>query len=181
MDSSSTATIERAVRTVAELMEVAAITAPKAVGRNYIVTRTLYGHDVQALSEDMERYGLESGRKNYDRDGANVSHSDAVVLIGLKDATPPGINCGACGSPTCIAINTTSDVETEFIGPQCPVRVLDMGIALGSAVKTAQIHNVDNRIIYRIGVCARRLGQIDADFVMGVPLSISGKSIYFDR
>ncbi|MES0344415.1 MAG: DUF2148 domain-containing protein, partial [Anaerolineales bacterium] len=41
--------------------------------------------------------------------------------------------------------------------------------------------NVDNRIMYRAGVVARELGLIDADYVMGIPLSVSGKSIYFDR
>jgi uncharacterized ferredoxin-like protein len=56
-----------------------------------------------------------------------------------------------------------------------------MGIALGSAVKTAGILNVDNRIMYRAGVVAREMDLIDADFVMGIPLSATGKSIYFDR
>ena len=56
-----------------------------------------------------------------------------------------------------------------------------MGIALGSAVKTAGMMNVDNRIMYRVGVVARELELIDADFVMGIPLSVTGKSIYFDR
>ncbi len=56
-----------------------------------------------------------------------------------------------------------------------------MGIALGSAVKTAGMLNVDNRIMYRAGVVARELGMIDADVVMGIPLAATGKSIYFDR
>jgi uncharacterized ferredoxin-like protein len=56
-----------------------------------------------------------------------------------------------------------------------------MGIALGSAVKTASLLNIDNRIMYRAGVAAREMGLIDADFVMGIPLSATGKSIYFDR
>jgi uncharacterized ferredoxin-like protein len=30
-------------------------------------------------------------------------------------------------------------------------------------------------------VVARELRLIDADFVMGIPLSATGKSIYFDR
>jgi len=58
---------------------------------------------------------------------------------------------------------------------------LDMGIALGSAVKIAGLMNVDNRIMYRIGVVAREMKLVDADFVMGIPLSATGKSIYFDR
>ena len=44
--------------------------------------------------------------------------------------------------------------QIDFKGPNCMLRLLDLGIALGSAVKTAQIHNVDNRIMYRAGVAA---------------------------
>jgi len=45
----------------------------------------------------------------------------------------------------------------------------------------ASLFNVDNRIMYRIGAVARASGVVDWDFVMGIPLSVSGKSIYFDR
>ena len=57
-----------------------------------------------------------------------------------------------------------------------------MGIALGSAVKMAGLLNADNRIMYRAGRGGpASMGLIDADFVMGIPLSATGKSIYFDR
>jgi uncharacterized ferredoxin-like protein len=56
-----------------------------------------------------------------------------------------------------------------------------MGIAIGSAVKTASLHNADNRIMYRLGVVAREAGLVDWDFVMGIPLSATGKNIFFDR
>ncbi len=60
-------------------------------------------------------------------------------------------------------------------------RLLDMGIALGSAVKTASMLNVDNRIMYRIGTVARAMKMVAWDFVMGIPLSATGKNIFFDR
>jgi uncharacterized ferredoxin-like protein len=101
-----------------------------------------------------------------------------MVLIGLKDAQVLGLDCAACGSETCIEPNT---VDGEYKGPNCAFRLLDMGIAIGSAVKTAGMLNVDNRIMYRAGVVARELDLIDADIVMGIPLSATGKSIYFDR
>jgi len=167
-----------AIRTVAELMALAARTAPKAVGKDYLAIEILEGDILNRLADDMILYGQESGKRNFDRDGENVRRSAAVVLIGLKDAAVIGLDCGACGFEECPVINT---METVFRGPQCALRVLDMGIALGSAVKVASLLNVDNRIMYRIGVSARRLGLIDADFVMGVPLSGTGKSIYFDR
>jgi uncharacterized ferredoxin-like protein len=168
------------LRIVADLMALAARTAPKAVGKDFIVIRIIEGDDVRLLAEKMLAFGEQTGKKNFDRDGKNVVASDVVVLIGIKDAESLGLNCGACGVEICelLPINT---FEAEFRGPQCAYRLLDMGIALGSAVKTASILNADNRIMYRAGVVARQLGMIDADFVMGIPLSATGKSIYFDR
>jgi uncharacterized ferredoxin-like protein len=62
------------------------------------------------------------------------------------------------------------------------LKLLDLGIALGSAAKTAMDLNVDNRIMYRIGVAATRLGYLPgSSVVMGIPLSVKGKNIYFDR
>ena len=171
-----------ALKTVAELMEIAARTAPKTHGDDYVVTKTIEGSDVRALGEAMIVHGEKQGetdpRHGYLRDGRNTRDSDIVVLIGIKDAAAPGFNCGACGSETCIKINT---FDTDFQGPQCLFRVLDMGIALGSAVKMAGIMNIDNRIMYRTGLVAREAGFIDADYVMGIPMSSRGKSIYFDR
>lgn len=166
-----------AIDTVADLMEIAAVTAPKTRGQDFVVVKTVRGPDIQKLKEGMIEYGqIKSG--DWARDAANVGDSRVVVLVGIKDADVADLNCAACGEETCLQINT---VEGEFKGPQCALRVLDMGIALGSAVKTAGMLNVDNRIMYRAGVVARKLGLIDADFVMGVPLSVTGKSIYFDR
>ncbi|HEY75366.1 MAG TPA: hypothetical protein G4O00_04180 [Thermoflexia bacterium] len=166
------------VKTVAELMAISARTAPKAAGRDFVVVEIVEGEDLRRLGEAMIAYGERTGRSNFDRDGQNVLDSEAVVLIGLKDADVLGLNCAACGSETCIEPNT---VEGEFQGPNCAMRILDMGIAIGSAVKTAAMLNVDNRVMYRAGVVARELGLIDADLVMGIPLSATGKSIYFDR
>lgn len=169
-----------AIQTIAELMEIAAITAPKAAGANFVVTKILDSGEIERLAAAMDAYGEESGKRNFDRDGQGVRDSDGVILVGLKDAQPIGIDCAACGFPVCLEINT-GEADGEFLGPQCALRLLDLGIALGSAVKTAQIHNVDNRIMYRIGVVARKIGLIDADLAMGVPLSVTGKNIYYDR
>ncbi len=167
-----------AMRTVAELMAISARTAPKAAGKDFVVTEIIEGDDLEKLAEKMVEFGERTGKKDFDRDGANVRNSDVVLLIGLKNAKAVGLNCGACGCDKCLKPNTH---EGEFKGPQCAYRLLDMGIALGSAVKTASLLNVDNRIMYRAGVVAREMGLIDSDFVMGIPLSATGKSIYFDR
>ena len=166
------------IRIVADLMALAARTAPKAAGQDFVVIEIVEGEVLERLGNAMVAYGERTGKPNFDRDGKNVLASEAVVLIGLKDATTLGLDCAACGSETCIQPNT---VEGEFRGPNCALHLLDMGIAIGSAVKMAGMLNVDNRVMYRAGVVARELGLIDADFVMGIPLSATGKSIYFDR
>jgi uncharacterized ferredoxin-like protein len=166
------------LRMVAELMALSARTAPKGRGEDYITTEIVEGDDLTVLAQKMIEFGERTGKDLFDRDGKNVMNSAAVLLIGLKDATPTGLNCGACGAEKCIRINTH---EGEFTGPQCCIRMLDMGIAVGSAVKTASLLNADNRIMYRIGPVAKEMGLIDADVIMGIPLSATGKSIYFDR
>lgn len=168
------------LRVVADLMAVAARTAPKSAGQDFVVIHIIEGDQITALAERMIEYGQRTGKRNFDRDGKNVAASQAVVLIGIKDAKPVNLDCGACGVEACTGLLVNS-FEGEFRGPQCAFRLLDMGIALGSAVKTAGLLNVDNRIMYRAGVLAREMGLIDADYVMGIPLSVSGKNIYFDR
>ncbi|HHW14481.1 MAG TPA: hypothetical protein GXX28_06075 [Firmicutes bacterium] len=168
------------LKLAAGLMELAARTAPKTAGKDFVVTRVVTGEQLEQLAADMERYGAESGKRNFDRDGRNVAQSGAVLLVGLAGAQTAGLNCGACGRTKCIDLPPAS-AGPEFAGPFCAWRFVDLGIALGSAVKTASLLNVDNRIMYRIGVSARRLGLLEADVVLGVPLSATGKSPYFDR
>ena len=169
------------IDTVAQLMALAAITAPKTAGKNFVQVKLLQGEQVQQLGQAMIAFGKKSRKVNFDRDGQNVLDSECVVLIGIQDAAPAALNCGACGFETCNELSAKEPVEGEFRGPTCAYRLLDLGIALGSAVKIAGMLNVDNRIMYRAGVVARELKLVDWDFVMGIPLSVTGKSIFFDR
>ena len=59
--------------------------------------------------------------------------------------------------------------------------LVNLGIAVGSAVKVASMLNVDNRIMLSIGIAAKELRLIDAEYVLGIPLSAKAKNIYFDR
>lgn len=167
------------IKEVAKLMAIAARTAPKAVGKDFIQTKIIEGNDLIKLADAMVMFGDEAGRKGFDRDARGVKNSDAVILIGTKDAEAIGLNCGACGLNNCSDLKP--EEKREFKGPQCAFRLLDLGIALGSAAKIASLLNVDNRIMYRVGTAARKAGFIDADIVVGIPLSATGKNIYFDR
>jgi uncharacterized ferredoxin-like protein len=169
------------VEMVAQLMAISATTAPKSRGENFVKTRVLKGKILKDLAEAMLAFGQRTRKKDFDRDSKSVAQSEIVLLVGLKNANVLGLDCGACGHADCKTFQKQEKKAGEFVGPTCAYRLLDMGIALGSAVKTASILNVDNRIMYRIGVVAREMDIVDWDFVMGIPLSVTGKSIYFDR
>jgi uncharacterized ferredoxin-like protein len=166
---------------VAQLMAISATTAPKSKGENFVKTRVITGKAIKELADAMLAFGQRTKKKDFDRDSKNVAESDAVLLIGLKKASVLGLDCGACGFADCKTLQKQEKVSGEFVGPTCAFRMLDMGIALGSAVKTASMLNVDNRIMYRIGVAVREMALVDWEYVMGIPLSVTGKSIYFDR
>jgi uncharacterized ferredoxin-like protein len=168
------------VRFVGELMALSARTAPKAVGQDFIEVKLAEESERVALGNDMLQIGRERGIPGFERDGNNVLGSDAVLLVGLLDHKGTGLDCGACGYATCAEFNEHSH-SGDFDGPSCALRLLDLGIALGSAAKTAMDHNVDNRIMYRIGVSAKRLGIMESSVVHGIPLSAKGKNIFFDR
>jgi uncharacterized ferredoxin-like protein len=171
---------KEAVIMVGRLMELAARTAPKAMGKDFIETVLLTDEQRVKLGEDLISIGKERGIPGYQRDGQNVLDSDAVVLVGLLPHLGVGLDCGACGVSGCAEFNTLS-ASKDFQGPNCALRLLDLGIALGSAAKVASDHNVDNRIMYRIGVSAIRLGYSRSNICHGIPLSATGKNIFFDR
>ena len=182
-------TEKSAVETVAGLMALSARTAPKGKGQDALVTRVLAGEELAALARGMDALGTDRGIRFFIRDAGNVRNSDACLLVGARREPTAGLDCGACGFPTCaemLMAETTGNLKgmqrTFFTGPNCAVRMADLGIALGSAVKTASIHNVDNRVMYSAGVTALALGLLEGCTVAyGIPLKASGKNIYFDR
>lgn len=91
------------------------------------------------------------------RDSKNIKQSGVVVLLGVDFGKP----------------------KEEWINFEA--KLLDLGIALGSAVKVASELNVDNRIMYSIGRAAMKIGLMKTDEIQGIPLSIKGKNIFFDR
>jgi uncharacterized ferredoxin-like protein len=173
--------IKQSIINIAGMMEVSARTAPKSRGEDFVKIMTILGDDIERLADAMLKYGIEREKKDFDRDSKNVRECHAVVLLGLKDSTPLKLNCGACGYPDCKSFKAAEIIDGDFKGPICSYRLIDLGIALGSAAKTAQIHNADNRIMYRAGVVARSMGLVDWDYVLAIPLSATGKNLFFDR
>jgi uncharacterized ferredoxin-like protein len=175
---------KKAVETVAGLMALSARTAPKGKGQDALVARVLVGDEVQELARGMDALGKEKGIRFFLRDARNMGESDACLLLGMRREPTAGLDCGGCGFPTCagMLMEDPAKNRTNFAGPNCVIRMADLGIAVGSAVKTASLHNVDNRIMYSAGVTARALGLLEGCTVAyGIPLKASGKNIFFDR
>jgi uncharacterized ferredoxin-like protein len=93
------------IDTVAELMAVAAITAPKSRGQNFVQTRVINGGDLKKIADAMVQFGIKAGKKDFDRDAKGVAAADAMLLIGIKDAAALGLNCQACGFTSCAELN----------------------------------------------------------------------------
>lgn len=172
-----------AILEAAKLMLVSARTAPKSAGIDDILTIIIHGKEKKAIASKMEQIGEERKIESFSRDAKNVRNSEAVVLVGVRGDKSLGLNCGACGYENCKEFDKAQKKFGEdFLGPTCLAKALDLGIALGSAVKTASLLNVDNRIMYRAGTAALKLNLLpEATVVMGIPVSAKGKNIYFDR
>ncbi|HYB93053.1 MAG TPA: DUF2148 domain-containing protein [archaeon] len=174
---------KEAIMQVSKLMLVSARTAPKSGGVDDLLTAIVSESEKNSLAVEMENMAEERKIEGFKRDAKNVRDSEIIVLIGVRGIKKFGMNCGACGYATC---NEFEKIEkkmgNDFEGPTCIFKALDLGIAVGSAVKTASNLNIDNRIMYRIGTAAMRLKMLpEASVIMGVPLSSKGKSPYFDR
>lgn len=178
---------KEAVMAAAKLMAAAARTAPKTRGVDSVKTLIVAGDDLEPLAQAMETKVKEKAHSLpfFGRDAGNVRKSAAVLLIGVtgepKKPEDP-LNCGACGNRTCAEFIANQKQEGEdYQGPLCVFQSIDLGIAVGAAAKVASELNIDNRIMYTVGAAARKIGMMNADVVLALPLSVSGKNPYFDR
>ncbi|MDR1483178.1 MAG: DUF2148 domain-containing protein [Synergistaceae bacterium] len=152
-------------------------TAPKACAIDHLETAILTGDDKERLTAEMRHIGRGLGEEGnvFIRDAGNVDASGAVVIAGAKYETRGlGKKCSLCGFDGCGACSEA--------GAVCVFTPLDLGIALGSAVAMVADNRVDNRIMFTIGKAAASLGLLgEHKLIMGIPLSVSGKSPFFDR
>jgi len=186
----------QALRNVANLCAVAAITAPKSGGqlflkgaKPFIETVTVEDREIlRRLADWLRARGQKMQAPIWARDADTAEKLDLVLFIGLAKWYPPVYDCGACGFATCAeflrAREHNKPVDTadwEFPGPICQIRAIDLGVAVGSAAKIASMNNVDARCQTRIAAAARHLGIIQADLAVALSMSVSHKNIFFDR
>lgn len=169
---------EQAALQIAAQMCAAARTAPKATGKDVIYTLVLTGEEKEALAAKMDAMGArdfaDRGEAWYCRDARGIRASQAVVLVGAK-REPRGVkNCGFCGFGDCAGCTKA--------GGLCVYPSIDLGIALGSAAAAAADLRADTRIMMSAGKAAEEMGYVEGNIMWhAIPLSLSGKNIFFDR
>jgi|SaaInl8_120m_RNA_FD_contig_31_2212763_length_1185_multi_6_in_0_out_0_1 uncharacterized ferredoxin-like protein len=178
--------MKQTIETVINLMAASAITAPKAGGKDCLeIVALTEEEDLKRIADEMRKYAHNSSKENYwHRDAANAENAQGLLLIGLAGPVTAGYDCGGCGYQTCNEFEQQREMkefEMGYSGPHCIMRMMDIGVALSSAAKSASMLNIDNRVQQRVGAAARALGYIECEVAMGIPISISGKSIFYDR
>lgn len=165
----------------ARMMVSAARTAPKGRGADHLETLILSGPEKESFLDFavQNAAGLDSeaSRVSLLRDIGNCRLAKAIVFLGGRGEVS-GINGGSCGycsygsCKECIA-------QDGF----CSFMVGDLGIACGSALSVAADLRVDNRIMYTVGRQAALLNvfQKPVKIAYAIPLSVSSKSVFFDR
>ena len=184
------------VRQVAKLMAAAAITAPKSGGQLFLAGKHTFMETVIVDDADtkgrfaawMRARGAERRERIWFRDAEVAEAVDAILFVGpAPNWYPPNYDCGACGHATCAEfLHATNKLredsgELEFTGPVCNLRDVDLGIAVGSAARTAALHCIDCRCQTRAATAARKLGVITSHHAVALSLSMTHKAVGFDR
>lgn len=165
----------QAILDVARFMCQAARTAPKARGMDNVVTAIIDSAVISKLAQKMKYFAEKENKPSFARDADCIVKCRYAVLIGTKIA-PIGLTfCGFCGWPDCATMQEKGGI--------CSYNTLDLGIAIGSAVAIAADFRVDNRVMYSVGLAAMKIGILpeEVKVAVGIPLSATGKNIFFDR
>lgn len=184
-----------AVIEAAGIIGISIRSAPKSAGVDDILYEIVSDSQKSALVLELKKVADLLIKENSDprikkateldwhSDTDALDKSDCVIVIGVRGKKPLGFNCGGCGFKGCQEFMAAKPPQTIFMpGPFCMFKLLDLGIAISSAAKSAANLNIDNRIMYRAGLAAYRLGLLEGcNPVIGLPLSASGKNIFFDR
>jgi uncharacterized ferredoxin-like protein len=166
---------KQAASHVATLMAAAARTAPKTRGIDNIQVLAIDDENTkQTLLGKMKEIARSENRPSFARDADSILASPLIVVIGVL-SNPAGLNCGFCGNPNCDSLKDKNGV--------CSFNSMDLGIGASSAAAIAANFHVDNRMMFSIGRSCLDL-KLFAEGVkqaIGLPLSITGKSPFFDR
>ena len=164
-----------ALEKVAQLICLKARTAPKTRGIDNLKFKILNQKEKERLVKKMKYIGTKENKQIFVRDAGNIKNAAIVILFGVL-VNPAGLSyCGLCQKKNCAQLTKENGV--------CIFNPLDLGIALGSAVSLAANFGADNRLMYTAGMAALKLSffKKQVKIIIALPLSGTGKNIFFDR
>ncbi len=166
---------EKALETVAELMCLAARTAPKAKGFDNLTIQIVRGDEKAAVTARMREIAEAEDLAFFGRDAGNCDVAPLVVLVGTVSRPLKVPHCGFCGHGDCAGCIQA--------GGLCFFNGNDLGIALGSAAAVAAERHADNRMMFSFGRAAIEVGLLPEEVTcaIAIPIAGTGKSPFFDR
>ncbi len=166
----------KAVNEIVTQMLISAKTAPKGRGIESMEYKIVEKADIHDLTSKMIEIAQKEEIAFFERDAKNLDFAEAIVLIGAEYKERNLKYCQYCGFENCSKKNEKGDHP-------CAFTLIDLGIALGSAARTAGNYQADNRIMYTIGKAAIELKWFSPaiKIAFGIPIAIESKNPFFDR
>ena len=168
------------IRIVAKLMELSANASPKASG-NDIEVLLVDEAEREMIAEEMFQLSDKRDDESYGEEGEFIEKSDTLMFVGLNPHEALGIDCKACGFESCEEMENADKTVGIFEGPNCIFKVIDLGLSLGYALNTADIHNIDSRLMIRAGIAAKSLGLMTSKICLGIPINVNRENHYFEK
>lgn len=164
--------MSKGIDTISDLMVISATTTPKSGGESFMEITLLDDAERKILAEEMYQLSDQTEDDEYSIYGRMIEEETlSVLLIGLKEHPPMGLNCRACGFNDCEEFKKASG-DGIFHGPNCTYRLLDMGMSVGSALDTANLHHVKASLMIKAGLAAKNIGLSTANICMAIPIML---------
>lgn len=169
--------MEDSIEIISNLMAISAKSAPKSLGESYLEITLLDKAEKEILTEEMFQMSDELNDDSYGAEGEIIRESAKVIIIGLKEHPPLELDCRACGFEDCDDFSE-NQIKGIFEGPNCVFHLIDMGMAVGSAIDTAHMHDIKSKISLKGGLAAKNVGMSSSKVCVALMIDLSEEKGY---
>lgn len=169
--------MEDSIEMISNLMSISAKTAPKSMGESFLEIISLDKAEKEILTEEMFQMSDELNDDSYGYEGEIIRDAAKVIIIGLKKHPTLDLDCRACGFKDCDDF-AEHRVEGIFEGPNCVFHLIDIGMAVGSAINTANRHDVRSKISLKGGLAAKNVGISSSNVCIALMIDLSEEKDY---
>ncbi len=172
--------MKKDIEIVAKLMEISANSSPKASGNDLEIV-LVDEAEKEMIAEEMFQLADKLDDESYSEKGELIEKCESLMFIGLNQHETLNLDCKACGFESCKDMEDADTTEGLFEGPNCTFKIIDLGLSLGYALNTADIHNVDSKLMIRAGIAAKSLGLMTSKICLGIPINMNRENNYFEK